>query len=48
MRIAFVLRYRVGLSYHVIANHLYLSKAAVRRLLHQAQMELRRLWFIED
>lgn len=48
MRIAYVLRDKTGLSDYAIAEHLRLSEAEVRRLLHQARMELRRLWLTKD
>lgn len=48
MRIALVLRDREGLSDFAIANHLRISETDVRRLLHQARMELRRMWLTKD
>ena len=44
LRVAFVLRDREGLSDGAIATHLRVSEAEVRRLIHGARLELRRLW----
>lgn len=44
MRIALALRDREGLSDYAIAVHLKISESEARQLLHQARMEMRRLW----
>lgn len=44
LRVAFVLRDREGLSDGAIATHLRVSESEVRRLIHSARLELRRLW----
>ncbi len=44
LRVAFVLRDREGLRDGIIASHLQTDEAGARRLVHQARLELRRLW----
>ena len=44
LRAVFVLHDCEGLSAHTVAAHLRLGEADVRRLLHEARMEMRRLW----
>ena len=44
LRVAFVLHDREGLSDGAIAAHLRIEQREVRRLVHVARLELRRLW----
>ncbi len=48
LRVAFVLRDQEGLSDTAIAAHLQINEADVRRLVHAARLELRRLWLTPD
>lgn len=44
LRVAFVLHDREGLSKREVAAHLQVDESAVRRMVREARMELRRLW----
>lgn len=47
MRVAYVMRWRGGLSNSAIAAHLHISPEEARRLCDEAQLELRRLLLVK-
>ncbi|MEW6207269.1 MAG: sigma factor-like helix-turn-helix DNA-binding protein [Acidobacteriota bacterium] len=47
-RAAYVLRYVEGMSDAAVAIRLRVTKAAIRRLLHKARLQLRELWLVQQ